>query len=101
MESTGNDTAHVFAVSEDSVDIYDDLDLNNFSTSEKSSPNPSQLKESMDLYEEIVTEEQQGRESSYTELKSRFQAAQHQIKELHRRLQQMEIQVRERSLSSF
>ncbi|XP_061609705.1 CASP8-associated protein 2 isoform X1 [Phyllopteryx taeniolatus] len=92
MESTGNDMARVFAVSEDSVDIYDDLDLNNFSTSEKSSPNPSQLKESMDLYEEIVTEEQQGRESSYTELKSRFQAAQHQIKELHRRLQQMEIQ---------
>ncbi|XP_061668791.1 CASP8-associated protein 2 isoform X2 [Syngnathoides biaculeatus] len=90
METTGNGVAHV-AVSEDSLDLYDDLDLNNFSTSE-SSPNPSQLKESMDLYEEIVTEEQQGKESSYIELNSRFQAAQHQIKELHRRLQRMEIQ---------
>ncbi|XP_057679389.1 CASP8-associated protein 2 isoform X2 [Corythoichthys intestinalis] len=53
---------------------------------------PLQLKASMDLYEEIVTEEQQERESTYTELKIRFQAAQNQIKDLHRRLQQMEIQ---------
>ncbi|KAM9840831.1 CASP8-associated protein 2 [Aulostomus maculatus] len=60
------------------------------SNAEKSPP--SQLKASMDLYEEIVTEEQQSRESSYTELNSRFQAAQNQIKELRRRLEQMEMQ---------
>lgn len=35
---------------------------------EKSSPSASQLKESMDLYEEIVTEEQQSRESTYFEV---------------------------------
>ncbi|XP_073349565.1 CASP8-associated protein 2 [Pagrus major] len=79
-------------VSEDSVDIYDGLDITSSSNAEKSPPNASQLKESMDLYEEIVTEEQQSRESSFSELKSRFQAAQNQIKELRRRLEQMELQ---------
>uniref|UniRef100_A0A665VA51 Caspase 8 associated protein 2 n=1 Tax=Echeneis naucrates TaxID=173247 RepID=A0A665VA51_ECHNA len=39
-----------------------------WSVTEKSPPNSSQLKESMDLYEEIVTEEQQSKESSYTEV---------------------------------
>ncbi|KAG7244207.1 hypothetical protein INR49_004280 [Caranx melampygus] len=34
----------------------------------RSPANNSQLKDSMDLYEEIVTEEQQGRETLYTEL---------------------------------
>lgn len=34
----------------------------------KPSPESSQLKESMDLYEEIVTEEQQSRESTYSEV---------------------------------
>uniref|UniRef100_A0A665VA39 CASP8-associated protein 2 n=1 Tax=Echeneis naucrates TaxID=173247 RepID=A0A665VA39_ECHNA len=63
-----------------------------WSVTEKSPPNSSQLKESMDLYEEIVTEEQQSKESSYTELMSRFQAAQNQIKELRNRLEQMEMQ---------
>lgn len=38
------------------------------SITEKSPPNASQLKESMDLYEEIVTEEQQSRESTYLEV---------------------------------
>lgn len=32
------------------------------------SPNSQQLKESMDLYEEIVTEEQQDKESSHTKV---------------------------------
>ncbi|XP_070843726.1 CASP8-associated protein 2 [Chaetodon trifascialis] len=79
-------------LSEDSVDIYDGLDISSSSNAEKSHPNSSQLKESMDLYEEIVTEEQQSRESVYCELKSRFQAAQNQIKELRRRLEQVEMQ---------
>uniref|UniRef100_UPI0037E8AB89 CASP8-associated protein 2 n=1 Tax=Semicossyphus pulcher TaxID=241346 RepID=UPI0037E8AB89 len=75
-------------VNEDSVDIYDGLDLN----AESSPQSASQMKESMDLYEEIVTEEQQTRESNFAELKSRFQAAQNQIQELRRRLEQMETQ---------
>ncbi|XP_034018127.1 CASP8-associated protein 2 [Thalassophryne amazonica] len=89
MEETGSSQPHGLlspAHDEDSVDIYADLDV-----AEKSSPH-SELRESMNLYEEIVTEEQQSRESSYTELKTRFQAAQNQIKELHRRLEQMKLQ---------
>ncbi|XP_026174504.1 CASP8-associated protein 2 isoform X2 [Mastacembelus armatus] len=79
-------------VNEDSVDIYDGLDIGFSNDAVKSPPNASQLKESMDLYEEIVTEEQQSRESSYLELQSRFQAAQNQIKELRRTVEQLEIQ---------
>ncbi|KAM4712856.1 CASP8-associated protein 2 [Anableps anableps] len=77
---------------EDSVDIYEGLDAGIGSTTEKSPSVCSGLKDSLDLYEDIVAEEQNSRESSYTELRSRFEAAQNQIKELHRRLQQMEIQ---------
>uniref|UniRef100_A0A3Q1IG97 CASP8-associated protein 2 n=1 Tax=Anabas testudineus TaxID=64144 RepID=A0A3Q1IG97_ANATE len=86
--------SHTFSTLHYSVDIYDGLDIGFSSNAgkKKSIPDTSQLKESMDLYEEIVTEEQQNRESSYAELKSRFQAAQNQIKELHRRLEEMEIQ---------
>ncbi|GLD64917.1 CASP8-associated protein 2 [Lates japonicus] len=95
MENTDtNDVSGLLVpdVNEDSVDIYDGLDMGFSSNAEKSPPNASQLKESMDLYEEIVTEEQRSREASYTELKSRFQAAQNQIKELRRRVEQMEMQ---------
>uniref|UniRef100_A0A3B4U2W4 CASP8-associated protein 2 n=1 Tax=Seriola dumerili TaxID=41447 RepID=A0A3B4U2W4_SERDU len=49
---------------EDSVDIYDGLD-DGFSIRQR---HASELKDSMDLYEEIVTEEQQSRETSYTEV---------------------------------
>ncbi|XP_040016021.2 CASP8-associated protein 2 [Gasterosteus aculeatus] len=77
---------------EDSVDIYDGLDSPFSSNGEQLSQKASQLKESMDLYEEIVTEEQQSRETSYSELKSRFQAAQNQILELRRRVEQMQLQ---------
>ncbi|KAF0023083.1 hypothetical protein F2P81_023713 [Scophthalmus maximus] len=55
-------------VNEDSVDIYDDLDVGFHNKAEKSPSNASQLKESMDLYEELVTEEQQSKETSYTEV---------------------------------
>ncbi|XP_035000493.2 CASP8-associated protein 2 [Hippoglossus stenolepis] len=82
----------VVNVNEDSVDIYDDMDVGFHSNADNSTPNASQLKDSMDLYEEIVTEEQQSRETLYTDLKSRFQAAQTQIKELRRRLEQVEMQ---------
>nr|XP_020468576.1 CASP8-associated protein 2 [Monopterus albus] len=79
-------------VSEDSVDIYDGLDTGFSSSAEKPPSCASQLKDSLDLYEEIVAEEQQNRESSCAQLKSRLQAAQNQIKQLHRRLEQVEMQ---------
>ncbi|KAG7509502.1 CASP8-associated protein 2 [Solea senegalensis] len=85
-------TVLIPVVNEDSVDIYDDLDVGFHKSAENSPPDSSQVKESMDLYEELVTEEQQSKEASYTELKSRLQAAQSQIKELHKRLEQMELQ---------
>lgn len=78
---------------EESVDIYEGLDFGsscNNAVPEKSTP--SRLEEAMDLFEEIVTEEQQSKEASYTELKSRFQTAQSQITELHRRLDQLKLQ---------
>ncbi|XP_014868655.1 PREDICTED: CASP8-associated protein 2 isoform X1 [Poecilia mexicana] len=78
---------------EDSVDIYEGLDATGVGSSTEKCPSlGSGLKDSLDLYEDIVAEEQNNRETSYTELKSRFEAAQNQIKELHRRLQQMETQ---------
>ncbi|XP_077567584.1 CASP8-associated protein 2 isoform X2 [Stigmatopora nigra] len=95
--SSSNLVAPVYGTSEDSVDIYDGLNLNHLS----SSASPLQLKESMDLYEEIVTEEQQGRESSYTELKFCFQAAQNQIQDLHRRLELMELQNKRLNTENF
>nr|XP_043905713.1 CASP8-associated protein 2 [Solea senegalensis] len=95
MENPDNKEASgllIPVVNEDSVDIYDDLDVGFHKSAENSPPDSSQVKESMDLYEELVTEEQQSKEASYTELKSRLQAAQSQIKELHKRLEQMELQ---------
>ncbi|XP_034554967.1 CASP8-associated protein 2 [Notolabrus celidotus] len=92
MDTSRASGTFVPAVSEDSVDIYDGLDMSVSSHTERSPPHSSHVKESMDLYEELVTEEQQSRESTYAELKSRFQAAQNQIKELRRRLEQMELQ---------
>ncbi|XP_068610000.1 CASP8-associated protein 2 [Brachionichthys hirsutus] len=84
--------ANVLGLEEDSVDIYDGLDISSTGNTEKSSPGASRLKDSLDLYEELVTEEQQSRESAFSELKSRFQAAQKQMNELHGRLKQMELQ---------
>ncbi|XP_029966907.1 CASP8-associated protein 2 isoform X2 [Salarias fasciatus] len=77
--------------SEDSVDIYDGLDVGVSGCAE--SPRvAARLRESMDLYEELVTEEERCKEASYAELKSRFEAAQSQIEELRARLEQMETQ---------
>ncbi|KAM4521669.1 CASP8-associated protein 2 isoform 2-T2 [Odontesthes bonariensis] len=92
MASSDTSSFFVPDANEDSVDIYDGLDVGVGSNAEDASPVSSQLKESMDLYEALVTEEQQSRDLSYIELQSRFQAAQNQIKELHRRLEQMEMQ---------
>ncbi|KAM3861112.1 uncharacterized protein ACN63O_014541 [Diretmus argenteus] len=78
---------------EDSVDIYSGLDPSPSYVAEKPCELLSpRLKESLDLYEEIITEEQQSKESSYNQLKVRFVAAQKQIEELRSRLQQTETQ---------
>ncbi|XP_068433158.1 CASP8-associated protein 2 [Clinocottus analis] len=96
-----DDTSGLFVPddNEDSVDIYDGLDITFSSSADdsfpkasaKATPKVSELKESMDLYEELVTEEQQSRETSHSELKTRFQAAQNQINELRRRVEQMQM----------
>ncbi|KAK6297295.1 hypothetical protein J4Q44_G00318780 [Coregonus suidteri] len=82
------------AFEEDSMDIYSGLEspkMNSNAERNYTLLSPQNLK-SMDLYEEILTEEQQDKESSYNELRTRFNAAQSQVDELMRRLQQMEKQ---------
>ncbi|XP_020310626.2 CASP8-associated protein 2 [Oncorhynchus kisutch] len=82
------------AFNEDSVDIYFGLESpkkNSNAERNYTLLSPQNLKY-MDLYEEIITEEQQDRESSYNELRTRFNAAQSQVDELMRRLQQTETQ---------
>ncbi|XP_035630377.2 CASP8-associated protein 2-like isoform X2 [Oncorhynchus keta] len=82
------------AFNEDSVDIYFGLEspkMNSDAERNYTLLSPQNLKY-MDLYEEIITEEQQDRESSYNELRTRFNAAQSQVDELMRRLQQTETQ---------
>ncbi|XP_064882517.1 LOW QUALITY PROTEIN: CASP8-associated protein 2-like [Oncorhynchus nerka] len=82
------------AFNEDSVDIYFGLEspkMNSNAERNYTLLSPQNLKY-MDLYEEIITEEQQDRESSYNELRTRFNAAQSQVDELMRRLQQTETQ---------
>lgn len=98
---------------EDSVDIYDDMDVHpgssagNLPASElddlefplrpwkavrvspwfhtvKSSPATAQLRESMDLYEELVTEEQHSRESSYTEVSAPPSCLHHREPRVHK-----------------
>ncbi|XP_017553231.2 CASP8-associated protein 2 [Pygocentrus nattereri] len=79
---------------EDSVDIYSGLDdspkgdggnreVNSFLS-------PQRVKESMDLYEELITKEQEEKDATYNELKSKFDAAQNQVQELLAKLQQMQ-----------
>uniref|UniRef100_A0A1A8F532 CASP8 associated protein 2 n=1 Tax=Nothobranchius korthausae TaxID=1143690 RepID=A0A1A8F532_9TELE len=51
-------------VSEDSMDLYGDLDDGICSNADKSTPVCSELKESLDLYEDLVAEEQLSKESS-------------------------------------
>ncbi|KAK7907513.1 hypothetical protein WMY93_016125 [Mugilogobius chulae] len=93
MDSSDAPALSVIGNNEDSIDIYEGLDLgSNCKNVTPVKSVPSGLKEAMDLFEEIVTEEQLSKDASYTELKSRFQAAQSQITDLHRRLEQLELQ---------
>ncbi|KAL6485686.1 hypothetical protein MHYP_G00050780 [Metynnis hypsauchen] len=79
---------------EDSVDIYSGLDdspKGDGGNREVSSfLSPQRVKESMDLYEELITKEQEEKDATYNELKSKFDAAQNQVQELLAKLQQMQ-----------
>ncbi|KAF5899321.1 CASP8-associated protein 2-like, partial [Clarias magur] len=79
---------------EDSVDIYSGLEdsprksKNNGKAGSFLSPNT--VKESFDLYEELITEEQEEKDATYNELKGKFVAAQNQVQDLLAKLQQMQ-----------
>ncbi|XP_059898332.1 CASP8-associated protein 2 [Gadus macrocephalus] len=78
---------------EESMDIYSGLgDTPTHTTEIPSMLFSPRLKASMDLYEEILTEEVRSKDSSFEELKSRFLAAQIQIEELRNRLTATETQ---------
>ncbi|KAJ8270794.1 hypothetical protein GJAV_G00119360 [Gymnothorax javanicus] len=81
---------------EDSVDIYSGLDSSPGSSqiAEKSCTrfSPRRLKDSLDLYEEMIKEEQQEKEATCSELKKKLDAAQNQVKELLQKLEEIQLQ---------
>nr|XP_055042751.1 CASP8-associated protein 2 [Misgurnus anguillicaudatus]XP_055042752.1 CASP8-associated protein 2 [Misgurnus anguillicaudatus] len=78
---------------EDSVDIYSGLENSPKGDGNKRNVNiflsPRTI-ESMDMYEEIIREEQEEKQATYNELRQKFEAAQIQVKELLSRLQLLE-----------
>ncbi|XP_056337160.1 CASP8-associated protein 2 [Danio aesculapii] len=85
--------------SEDSVDIYSGLEnspkCDGHRVSTLLSP---RTMESMDIYEEIIREEQEEKEATYNELKQKFDGAQKQVNELLSKLQLL--QTKNSSLST-
>ncbi|XP_039603916.1 CASP8-associated protein 2 [Polypterus senegalus] len=83
---------------DDSVDIYSGLDNENSPRynldSEKANKlfSPSRHKDSLDLYEEILTEERKERDASYNELKMKLECMHLQVKELLSKLQDVQSQ---------
>ncbi|XP_058248762.1 CASP8-associated protein 2 isoform X2 [Hemibagrus wyckioides] len=80
---------------EDSVDIYSGLEDSPKKTKDHGKKDstflsPNRVKESLDLYEELITQEQEEKDSTYNELKSKFVAAQNQVQDLLAQLQQMQ-----------
>ncbi|KAL4649046.1 CASP8-associated protein 2 [Arapaima gigas] len=79
---------------EDSVDIYSGLDCspgkNEHADKLSTHISPGKLKDSMDLYEEIIKEEQQEREATYNEMKTKLDATENKVKELLCKLQQVQ-----------
>ncbi|XP_047674571.1 CASP8-associated protein 2 isoform X2 [Tachysurus fulvidraco] len=80
---------------EDTVDIYSGLEDSPNRNKDHGKKNnafvsPNRVKESLDLYEELITEEQEEKDTTYNELKSKFVAAQNQVQDLLARLQQMQ-----------
>ncbi|XP_067273002.1 CASP8-associated protein 2 [Pseudorasbora parva] len=86
---------------EDSVDIYSGLENSPKGDGRRGEVNPfvsPRTMESMDIYEEIIREEQEEKEATYNELKQKFDDAQKQVKELLSKLQLL--QTKNSSLSS-
>ncbi|TRY87450.1 hypothetical protein DNTS_033447 [Danionella cerebrum] len=68
---------------EESVDIYSGLENSPMSEGHRVHPILSpRTMESMDIYEEIIREEQEEKEATYNELKQKFENAQKQVNEL-------------------
>ncbi|XP_074415885.1 LOW QUALITY PROTEIN: CASP8-associated protein 2 [Carassius auratus] len=87
--------------SEDSVDIYSGLDNSPKIDGHRGKVNPllsPRTMESMDIYEDIIREEQEEKEATYNELKQKFDEAQKQVKELISQLQLL--QTKNSSLNS-
>ncbi|XDV42083.1 hypothetical protein PO909_010827 [Leuciscus waleckii] len=86
---------------EDSVDIYSGLENSPKGDGHRGEVNPfisPRTMESMDIYEELIREEQEEKEATYNELKQKFDDAQKQVKELLSKLQLL--QTKNSSLSS-
>ncbi|XP_067239846.1 CASP8-associated protein 2 isoform X1 [Chanodichthys erythropterus] len=86
---------------EDSVDIYSGLENSPMGDGHQGEFNPfvsPRTMESMDIYEEIIREEQEEKEATYNELKQKFDDAQKQVQELLSKLQLL--QSKNSSLSS-
>lgn len=86
---------------EDSVDIYSGLENSPKGDGHRGEVNPfisPRTMESMDIYEELIREEQEEKEATYNELKLKFDDAQKQVKELLSKLQLL--QTKNSSLSS-
>ncbi|KAK2883457.1 hypothetical protein Q8A67_017094 [Cirrhinus molitorella] len=75
---------------EDSVDIYSGLENSPKVDGHRGKVNPllsPRTMESMDIYEDIIREEQEEKEATYNELKQKFDEAQKNVKELLSQLQ--------------
>ncbi|XP_016335496.1 CASP8-associated protein 2 [Sinocyclocheilus anshuiensis] len=86
---------------EDSVDIYSGLENSPKIDGHRGKVNPllsPRTMESMDIYEDIIREEQEEKEATYNELKQKFDEAQKQVKELISQLQLL--QTKNTSLNS-
>uniref|UniRef100_A0A673H508 CASP8-associated protein 2-like n=1 Tax=Sinocyclocheilus rhinocerous TaxID=307959 RepID=A0A673H508_9TELE len=84
---------------EDSVDIYSGLENSPKIDGHRVNPLLSpRTMESMDIYEDIIREEQEEKEATYNELKLKFDEAQKQVKELISQLQLL--QTKNTSLNS-
>lgn len=85
----------VLNYNEDSVDIYSGLEDSPRKKKEHGKKDgtflsPNRAKESLDLYEELVTQEREEKDATYNELKSKFAAAQNHVQDLLAQLQQMQ-----------
>ncbi|XP_065587069.1 CASP8-associated protein 2 isoform X1 [Cyrtonyx montezumae] len=76
---------------ESSVDIYDGLD-NGLTAPDNSAPNSTPAGNSLNLFDEILIEEETAKEASYNELQAEYGKCQQQIKELMKKLKEIQTQ---------